>query len=114
MAVSGLYMLFQIIMLIDLFYLWGQSWVQIYDQGGEYMKYILIITALLLYSGAFTLNAYNFIWFGTCGLNIFMNVFTIVLIIAITVVQLLGYNPQGSLITSGAMAVYIVYQSFSA
>lgn len=50
------------------------------------MQYILIITTLILYGISFTLNAFNFIWFDGCGVNIFMNIFTIVLIVGITAV----------------------------
>ncbi|CAD8063663.1 unnamed protein product [Paramecium sonneborni] len=113
-VISGLFMVFQIIMLIDVFYLWGQCWIKIYDDGGEYMKYILIITTIVLYGGALTLNVFNFMWFSGCGANIFMNIFTIILIVGATGVQLLGWNPQGSLLTSGAMAIYIVFQAYQA
>ena len=36
-------------MLIDIFYVWGINWVKKYDDGKEYMKYVLIITAIILY-----------------------------------------------------------------
>jgi hypothetical protein len=50
------------------------------------MKYLLIVTTVALYGGAFTLNVFNFIWFNGCGTNVFMNVFTILLIIGATAV----------------------------
>jgi len=43
-----------------------------------------------------------------------VNVFTIILIIGITIVQILGYNQQGSLLTSGAMALFLSFEAFSA
>lgn len=48
------------------------------------MKYILIITTIVLYGGALTLNVFNFMWFSGCGANIFMNIFTIILIVGAT------------------------------
>jgi hypothetical protein len=30
--------------------MWGQSWVKHYDEGAEWMKYLLIATALVLYA----------------------------------------------------------------
>lgn len=50
------------------------------------MKYILILTTAILYGCAMTLNIFNFIWFSGCGVNIFMNIFTIILIIGSTAV----------------------------
>lgn len=31
--VSGLFLLFQIIMIIDLCYIWGEKWMEIYEEG---------------------------------------------------------------------------------
>ena len=50
------------------------------------MKYVLIITTTVLYGGALTLNIFNFIWFSGCGVNIVMNIFTILLIVGATAV----------------------------
>ena len=50
------------------------------------MAYLLIGTTVTLYGVALTLNIYNFIWFSGCGVNIVMNVFTLLLIIGFTAV----------------------------
>mgnify|MGYP001810177225 CR=1 FL=1 len=77
------------------------------------MAYLLIGTTVTLYGVAITLNIYNFIWFSGCGVNIFMNVFTLILIIGFTAVQLLGLNPEGSLLTSSAVACYITFIAYT-
>lgn len=57
------------------------------------MAYVLIGTTVILYGGALTLVIMSFIWFSGCALNVFMNIFSIVLIVGITIIQLLGWNP---------------------
>ncbi|KAM3131050.1 hypothetical protein pb186bvf_016862 [Paramecium bursaria] len=116
LIISGLYMLFQIIMLIDVFYLWGQKWIRIYEESHKLngcMACLLICTTAMLYGIAFTLNLYNFIWFYGCTVNLFTNFFTLIIIVGITAVQLLGWNPEGSLLTSSAMACYITFISYT-
>lgn len=64
-----------------------------------------------------TFNVYNFQWFASsseCGLNIFVNVLNLLLILIFTVIQLMGYNPNGSLISSGAQSLYMTFLTFSA
>jgi hypothetical protein len=82
------------------------------------MKWLLIGATLLLYGGTITLNVYNFRWFtqggSDCGLNIFINILNIVLIVILTTIQLLGFNPNGSLICSGAQSLYMTFLTYSA
>lgn len=90
-------------MLIDLFYMWGKSWANKYDKNKNCCtSFLLISTAIILFSATIVFNVYNYILFKGCGLNYFITTFNIVLIVIITIVQLLGYNPHGSLITTGA------------
>ena len=76
--------------------------------------YVLILTAILLYAGCITLQVFNFIWFDGCTSNTLVNVVNSILIVLIAVVQMMGYNPNGSLITSGAQSIYMTYLIFSA
>ncbi len=61
--VGGFFLLFQIIVIIDLFYLWGEKWRDIYD-GEEYQNpenskkesntcwgVVMLITSIVLYAG---------------------------------------------------------------
>jgi len=72
--------------MIDIFYMWGQSWAQKYHDGNQAYAYILIATAAILYIGAIVFNIFNFIWFSGCGFNTFINVLNVVIMIAITIV----------------------------
>jgi len=57
-----------------------------YNEGFENYKYILIVTAFLLYALSITLSILNFTWFEPCGLNVSVNIVNIILIVGITIV----------------------------
>lgn len=111
---GALFLVIQSVMLIDIFYFWGERWKASYDDGATWMAYTLIITSVILYGLAITLIVLNFIWFNGCGMNTFINVTNLVLCIVVTVVQVLGFNPKGSLITSGSISLYMTFLTFSA
>ncbi|CAD8165057.1 unnamed protein product [Paramecium octaurelia] len=108
---SGIYQLFQIIIYIDIFYLWAEKWARMYDDGIEGMGSALVAAASLTFTLALILNIYNFIWFDH---NYIINLINIAIIILLTVVQLFGFNPSGSLLATGCISCYITYQTFSA
>ena len=68
-------------MLIDLFYLWGEKWVDLYDNGYNIMAGILVLTALVLYSLTTILIIYNFKWY-PC--NNKLNITNLIFVIIIT------------------------------
>jgi hypothetical protein len=50
-VISITFLIFEAVVLIDLFYHWGERWVKNYDDGHTNWQYILIITASGLYIG---------------------------------------------------------------
>jgi hypothetical protein len=54
-------------MIIDLCYIWGEKWVEIYDEGNSCFGVIMIITSLVLYTIAGWLTYKNFTWFAKDG-----------------------------------------------
>lgn len=113
-VLSGLYLFYQTIIFIDLFYLWGQSWASRLDKGEKCMKYVLICTALILYAAIGLFNAFNYVWFKGCGTGAAFTSINLVLVVAVSVLQATGINPKGSLICSGSMGLYMTYLTFSA
>lgn len=77
------------------------------------MKYLLIITSLVLYGLTITLSVLTFIWFKGCNLNTIISSINVVIIILMTIVQIMGFNPHGSLIASGGVSLYISFMTFS-
>ena len=70
--VSGFFLMFQIIMIIDLCYLWGEKWVAIYDDsnGENYCwMVVMIIMSIILYIGTGYLMVKNYGWYtgDNCG-----------------------------------------------
>ncbi|KAM3136549.1 hypothetical protein pb186bvf_011352 [Paramecium bursaria] len=108
---SSLYLLFQIVMFIDIFYMWAENWVAQYQQGIEGMGLAMVIASISTFAGAFTLIVYNYIWFSS---NQIIVTITLIMIAVMTIIQLQGYNQSGSLITSGSVALYMSFQCYSA
>ncbi|KRX10953.1 hypothetical protein PPERSA_12077 [Pseudocohnilembus persalinus] len=107
---SVAFLLFQIVMLIDIFYLIGEKMKYLYDEGYNIMGPVLIGTALILYSLTFLFVYYNFQWF-PCNQTI--NIVNLFLIIVLTALIFTGYFPNGSLITGGFVSLYLTFQIWS-
>lgn len=107
---GGCFLLFQIVMLIDLFYIIGEKMKRKYDEGYNFMAIVLIVTAILFYALTIYFNYKNFQWF-PCSKGV--NIINVGLITVITILVLTGHFPNGSLVTSGAMSLYLTYQIWS-
>lgn len=99
-------------MLIDLFYMWGLRWFRRWQNGEGCFAFLLIMFTVINYSTALGLHIWAYIKFKHCTL--WANIVTTIIILIIPGIQLLGFNPQNSLLTSSAVTLYIVYLSFVA
>ena len=99
-------------MLIDLFYMWGLRWFRWWQNGEGCFAFLLIFFTVINYLCALGLLIWGYIKFKDCSL--WANIVTTILIVIIPGIQLLGFNPQNSLLTSSAVTLYIVYSSFVA
>jgi len=97
-------------MLIDLFYLLGERMVSVYDRGYTFMAYILIFTAVLLYGFTIYFNVKNLYWF-PC--NFIVNLINIITITIATILTISWLSRKGSLITSGAISLYLTFSVWS-
>ena len=104
------FILFQIIMMIDLFYLWGEKWINFYNNNGVIWGYLLIIYAVLLYTSSIVINILCFTWFTkNFSFNSFLIILNLILILVSSLLSISGIVKNGSLLTSGAVGLY---QSF--
>lgn len=103
---GGVFLIFQVVMLIDVFYLIGERMAKLYDRGYNYMGWVLIFTAIILYSLIIYFNYKIFVWFPCQNWTNWIN---ISLIILITIMTVSGIAKNGSLITSGLLSLYITY-----
>ena len=110
--IGGLFLLFQMVMLIDVAYMWGENWVLKYENEERCYGILLIIFTFICDSGVITLTAYMFIWYSpdsSCSLTTFLVVFNLILIIIMNILTLCGIAKNGSLLTCGAFSLYTTY-----
>jgi serine incorporator 1/3 len=74
--ISIIYMIFQSIIFIDLFYMWGINWVKKFEEGVRCMKWVLISTFIILYALVISkkINP-KFISFNSIKFNFFLILF---------------------------------------
>lgn len=101
------FILFQIIMMIDLFYLWGEKWVENYNNSGTFWSFAIIVTTIALYLSSFFLNIQSFDWFDSkSSFNSFVLILNLFLIVIISLTSISGIARNGSLLTSGGVSLY--------
>ena len=92
-------MLFQIVMIIDLFYIWGEKWRESYFSNGEEdgnvnvcWGIIMIITSIVLYGGCGYFMYKNFMWFSgsNCGGHRTYLIISTALIVVATIATLVA------------------------
>lgn len=111
---AGLFLLVQVIILLDFTHTWNDSWVA-KDEQKWYVALLAISVAC--YTGAYTLSGILFIWFNPsgedCGLNVFFIVMTMVLAFAFAVIAL-HPTVNGSLLPASVISIYCSYVCFTA
>ncbi|XP_012858348.1 PREDICTED: serine incorporator 3 [Erythranthe guttata] len=110
---AGLFLLVQVLMLLDATHSWNDSWVAKDDQKW----YIaLLVVSISCYIGAFTFSGLLFIWFNPsgqdCGLNVFFLVMTIILAFSFGIIAL---HPKvnGSLLPASVISMYCAYVCYT-
>ncbi|KAK9137167.1 hypothetical protein Sjap_007761 [Stephania japonica] len=111
---SGLFLLVQVIILLDFTYTWNDAWVE-KDEQKWYIA--LLAVSAGCYIAAFTFSGLLFIWFNPsghdCGLNVFFIVMTMILAFGFGIIAL---HPKvnGSLLPASVISVYCAYLCYSA
>ena len=94
-TVSGFFLIFQIIMIIDLCYIWGERWVAIYDEGNNCWAIVMVVMSLVLYylTGWIFYKSIS-IWFTSntngCGSNTTLIWVSIIVVIVLSIVTVSG------------------------
>ncbi|KAG5184707.1 serine incorporator/TMS membrane protein [Tribonema minus] len=112
-----LFIILQQIVLIDIAYQWNDACVkkaQDLGEDGEGRKVLvaLVCTSLLLFAVAISGVGVLFGYFKGCQSNDIILSLTLIMIVAMTVLQLSG--PEGNLLTSALVSVYMTFLGFSA
>ncbi|KAK1668561.1 hypothetical protein QYE76_056720 [Lolium multiflorum] len=89
---SGLFLLVQVVMLLDFTNNWNDSWV---EKDEKKWEIALLVVTVVCYLSTFAFSGVLFMWFNPsgqdCGLNVFFIVLTIILAFAFAVIAL---HPQ--------------------
>ncbi|XP_014213525.1 serine incorporator 1 isoform X1 [Copidosoma floridanum] len=116
-----LFILIQLILIIDFAHNWADSWVENYEEtesrgwyaallGATFFNYILSIIGVVLLYTYFTAS-------GDCGLNKFFIIFNFLLCILMSSVSILPkiqeHQPRSGLLQSSVLTLYIIYLTWS-
>jgi hypothetical protein len=116
--VAMLFLLFQIVMLIDLAYGWNESWLSKDDElGGEFRwRAAILAVATLLFAGSLAAVALMLQYLAAdgCTLNTALISCTLVAAVLLTVLSVSPVAEHGALLTSAVVSSYAVYLCYSA
>jgi len=103
-------------MIIDLCYIWGEKWVAIYDEGNNCWVIVMIIVSIFLYCVTIFLFYREYQWFGgdSCGSQKIWISISAFLVLILTILTVSPIPEQKSIITSGAVSLYVAYLTWSA
>lgn len=111
---SGLFLLVQVILLLDFVHRWNDTWVG-YDEQFWYIA--LFVVSLFCYVATFVFSGLLFHWFTPsghdCGLNTFFIVMTLIAVFVSAVVAL-HPTVSGSILPGSIISLYCTYLCYSA
>ncbi|XP_078437776.1 serinc-domain containing serine and sphingolipid biosynthesis protein [Wolffia australiana] len=110
---SGLFLLVQVVLLLDFVHGWNDNWV---NRDEQFWYMALLIVSLVCYLATFSFSGLLFYWFTPsgqdCSLNMFFIVMTLILGVIFAIVAL---HPKinGSLLPASVISVYCTYLCYS-
>ncbi|GFR42829.1 hypothetical protein Agub_g3786 [Astrephomene gubernaculifera] len=112
---SGIFLIIQMIILLDFVQCWNDSWVAAGEDDERWLYGLMGLTCTA-YTGTLTLAGLMYYWFkpagaGSCSLNIALITLTLVLVAGFSGLSLAR---QGSIFPASAVALYAAYLCFSA
>ncbi|XP_059299726.1 uncharacterized protein LOC132052276 [Lycium ferocissimum] len=111
---SGLFLLVQVVLLLDFVHSWNDKWVG-YDEQFWYIA--LLVASLICYVATFAFNGILFHFFTPsghdCGFNTFFIVMTLIFIFVFAVVTL-HPSVNGSIFPASVLSLYCTYLCYSA
>ena len=91
-----IFIFFEIIIVIDLLYTWGEKWIKIYDDGAKLWGLVIILVMLGMYALTIFLSAKNFDWFYSghegCRKQLYIIIFSLILMVICTGMTLTRMN----------------------
>jgi len=117
-----LFILIQLILVIDFAHRWAESWVERYEETNSKSWYCaLVFFTLLQYALCITAVVLFYVYYTTsegCALNKFFISFNMILCIVVSIVAVLPkvqeYQPRSGLLQSSVVSLYTLYLTWSA
>lgn len=113
--VSLLFLLYQSIVLIDFAYFWNEKWVDNYDMNFKIYGVYLAAGAIVLFLLASACLIFNFyiFWISGCIYNKINLISNAIVIILLTVLVVLKFNDNSSILTSMFISLIFTYYNSS-
>lgn len=119
---AGLFILIQLILIVDFAHGWAGAWVGEYENNGSRGWYCALLSATIgMYAVAVTTVALCFGYYtaaGGCGLQKFFLSFNLILCVIFSVISVLPFvqehMPTSGLLQSSAVSLYVMYLTWSA
>ncbi|KAJ4959232.1 hypothetical protein NE237_026343 [Protea cynaroides] len=111
---SGLFLLVQVVLLLDFVHEWNDKWVR---KDEQFWYIALFVVSLVCYVATFSFSGLLFHWFTPsgydCGLNTFFIVLTLIFVFVFAIVAL---HPAvgGSILPASIISLYCTYLCYSA
>jgi len=118
---SFLFLLMQILLLIDFGYSWNETWLE-YDEKNECegsccgWKTAILICSGSMYVASVVMWVLLYHWFGGdgCGAQLTLTTMTIIVNVALTVISCTKVAPHGTILTSAVVTSYSTFLCYSA
>ncbi|KAL3314770.1 Serine incorporator 3 [Cichlidogyrus casuarinus] len=116
-----IYLLIQLILLIDFAHSWSENWIEKHEDGSKIHAFGLVFFTIFLYLSSIVSVALFFVYYAghpDCYLHkIFISI-NLILCVIISVVSILPviheHLPNSGLLQSSVISMYILYQTWSA
>lgn len=117
-----LYIIIQLILIVDFAHSWAERWVGNYEDSGSKMWYVALLLATFInYAVTITGISLLYVYFtlpDDCALNKFFISFNLILVVIISVVSVLPSvqesQPRSGLLQSSVVGLYVMYLTWSA
>ncbi|XP_005094123.1 serine incorporator 1 isoform X3 [Aplysia californica] len=116
-----LFILIQLILLVDFAHGWAESWVELYEETEAKCYYIgLFFFTILFYLISIVAIVLFYVYYasGDCALHKFFVSFNLILIVGMSVVAILPriqeHQPRSGLLQSSIISAYVIYLTWSA
>jgi len=109
MVISGLFLVYEAILLIDIAYTWNNYWISSYDKGGSSNCWmaLLIIFTFIFYGLGLTFCVLMYVYYSSKWYLIFLTTLTLVAGVAFTVLSILRFAESASLFTCSLIFCFI-------